>query len=196
MNLILLLAILPFLSHILTSPTKSRYARLALRFHLSTQAKDLLLARLSLVLQIIGFVFLGVSARRSPARDTDSETAIPIFLAMTGLMVFTLGTGFSSLCRSLITTLVDRQHVARLYAVIAVIETLGALIVAPMLAVLYAWGLRLSDNGKNQGYLGLPYLGLVVLNFLAGGGVMWVRLPKRNDDLGEHNEVEPVHDEL
>lgn len=142
-NLILFLAILPLVSHILTSPTKNRYVPQALRFNLSTQAKDLLLARLSIILQIVGVSFVGLSAFRSPAGSDDGETAFPILLAIMGLIVFTFGTGFSALCRSLITALVDEQHVARLYSIIAVVETIGSLIMAPMLAGLYAWGLRL-----------------------------------------------------
>jgi hypothetical protein len=195
-NLILFLAILPFLSHILTSPTKSRYIPQALRFNFSTQAKDLLLARLSLVLQIVGVSFVGLSAFRSPASGIDSETVFPILLAITGLIVFALGMGFSALCRSLITTLVDQQHVARLYAVIAVVETIGSLIMAPMLAGLYAWGLRLSGHGKNQGYLGLPFLGLVVLNTVAGGGVMWVRISKKVDLASEEGEADSTNKAL
>ncbi len=65
-----------------------------------------------------------------------------IELTVFGFMVWTLGTGFTSLTRSIITTLVDQQHIGRLYAAIAVVETIGALAAGPILQTLYTWGLK------------------------------------------------------
>jgi hypothetical protein len=81
-----------------------------------------------------------------------------------GLIVYTLGTGFQPVVRSLITHLVESHHasnksdIGRLYALISVIEGLGSLIAGPGMA----WAFRLGIN-LGEGWLGLPFaLGAVL----------------------------------
>jgi hypothetical protein len=133
-NIILFLAILSGISYILTSLSRSAYSILGLCFHLSTTSKDLILVCISLIIQITDAFLLAVSAFPSAISDSGQETVIPITLAIGGLVIYTLGLGFENFCRSLITTLVDQQHVVRLYAVMSVIDTLGSSITAPGLA--------------------------------------------------------------
>ncbi len=70
------------------------------------------------------------------------------------------------LTRSLITTFVDSHHVGRLYAAIAVVETVGALAAGPSLAALYTLGLRMKGP-----WVGLPFFCLAVITAIAGVGV-------------------------
>lgn len=82
------------------------------------------------------------------------------------MIVWTLGAGFSSLTRSLITTLVDQQHVGRLYAAISIVETTGMLVAGPIMAGLYALGLKWGGVWQ-----GMPFLCLAVIAVVAGVAV-------------------------
>lgn len=140
-NIILLLAILPGLSIYLTE-----------HLHFSSKAKDLSLARYSVTMLVIGALIFAASPT--------------IGLALFGLVIYTLGGGFAPLTRALITTLVDKEHIARLYAAIAVVEVTTALAAGPSIATLYAAGLKLKGP-----WLALPYYALTIICFLAGLGV-------------------------
>ena len=102
-------------------------------------------------------------------------------------MVYTLGTGFPPIIRSLVTFLVESHHesktsdVARLYAIISVLEGIGSLLagpgilaiisvvggigsvlVGPGLAWAFRWGLSLGES-----WFGLPYLFATILFAIA-----------------------------
>ncbi|EQL35001.1 hypothetical protein BDFG_03221 [Blastomyces dermatitidis ATCC 26199] len=83
-------------------PTVSRYLTLNRRY--STTTKDLILSRYSITMYTIGALFLGL--------------APTIATMITGLVIFTLGSGFNSLNLSLVATYVEPQHIARLYSVV------------------------------------------------------------------------------
>jgi len=153
-NLILLLLILPGLSNLL------------LRIHLTSRGKDLLIARVSIVLLAGG----GLIIAASPT----------IGLTISGLIIFTLGMGFFAICRSLVTSCVDQQHVARLYAALAVIEACGSFAAAPLFAALYNVGL----NWKGA-WIGLPFYGLTIMCGFAAIGVYLVRLSPAKDGVDE-----------
>jgi hypothetical protein len=140
-NIILLLVLIPLISRFLIN-----------RLGLSSKGKDLCLARSSALFLAAGSIFLAAS-------DT-----IP--LTILSLVIWTLGTGFASLTRSLITTLVDQAHVGKLYAAITIVETLGALIAGPFLNWLYKVGL-----GKGGMWVGMPFYCLAVVCGVAGTGV-------------------------
>jgi hypothetical protein len=195
-NVILFLAILPGVSYILTSSSSTAYSLPGFRFNLSTASKDIILARFSLVVQITGLFLLAVSAFSSPIGYANQESILPLILAIGGVIVYTLGMGFSAFCRSLISTLVDREHIARLYAVLSIIDTVGTSITGPALAWLYSWGLKLSRKGERNGYLGLPYWGAMVLTAIAGGGIMWVKAPERKDDTVEEENIRTAESDL
>jgi len=141
-NLILLLAILPGTSYYLTE-----------HLHFSSKEKDLHLGRVSAILLVIGSLLVGWSPN--------------IVLTISGLVVTTLGTGFVSLVRALITTLVDKEHVGRLYAAIAVVETTTALLAGPTVAGLYSLALKLKGW-----WIGLPFFGIATI-YLMGGLAIW-----------------------
>jgi len=159
-NITLLIAILPGLSHLLLS-----------RLHFTSKAKDLLLARSSVIFLIIGAILMGL--------------APTVGVGICAMIVWTLGLGFTSLTRSLITTLVDQQHVGRLYAAISIVETTGMLIAGPTMAGLYAIGLKWG-----RGWQGLPFLCLAVISTIAGVAVWSFGLLTR-----ERGVVEVVSDQ-
>ncbi|TGO27295.1 hypothetical protein BPAE_0044g00300 [Botrytis paeoniae] len=137
-QIILFLLILPFLSK-----TMITY------FRIPSSKKDLHLARASILILTLGSFLIALAP------------TLP--LAILGMAVFTLGAGYVSITRSLITTLVDRQHKGQLYAAVAVVETTGRLIAGPGFAQLYIVGLRLKGI-----WVGLPFFGLSLICGLAG----------------------------
>ena len=160
-NIILLLGIIPLISHIL-----------AKRFHYSPKAKDLLLAQVSAIFLVAGAAIVAASPN--------------VVFTIFGLLTWTMGTAFTSLCRSLITTLVDKQHVGRLYSVIAMVETVGGLIAGPSLAGFFALGLKWKGL-----WIGLPFFAVAAITLIAGFGVWCFGCLTRNSD----TEDLPYHDE-
>ncbi|KAL3428495.1 MFS multidrug transporter [Phlyctema vagabunda] len=126
-NVVLFVLILPFFTWMLST-----------KFELGSQRKDLWLARVSILFLPTGFIMIGLA--QTPG------------VAGLGLMITTLGTGYSSLVRSLVTSMTEPHHVARLYTAVTVFDTLGSLISGPILAVLYQWGMRLGG-----GWIGMPF---------------------------------------
>jgi hypothetical protein len=195
-NIVLYLAILPGVSFILTSSSKTAYSIPGLRFNLSTASKDLALARFSLITQIMGIFLLALSAFSFPFGDSNQEGLFPLVLVIGGLIVYTLGIGFNAFCRSLISTLVNQEHISRLYAVLSIIEIIGASINGPALAWLYSLGLKLSRKGERNGYLGLPFWGAMVLTAISGGGIMWVKAPEQKNDSAEEENIRTAGGDL
>lgn len=160
-NIILFAGIIPGLSHILME-----------RLHYSSKEKDLALARLSVSLLVLGSLFIAFGST--------------IDFTILGIIIITLGTGFITLVRSLITTLVDKEHVGRLYAAVAVVETFTSLIASPTLATLYAIGLKWKGP-----WLGLPFFGAAVIFFLGGLGV-WcfscLKIPQEEMPYGDDED--------
>jgi hypothetical protein len=158
-NIVLLLIVLPSLSYYLTE-----------RLHFSSKAKDLSLARYSAVMLFVGALTFSASPT--------------IGLTVIGLVIYTLGEGFCSLTRSLITTFVDKEHVARLYSAIAIVEVITSLAVGPSIAALYTAGLKLKGP-----WLALPFYVLAFVCFMGGLGVWFFGL------LSKKQEEVPYGDE-
>lgn len=179
-NILLLLVILPILSHLLTSPlstNKSMFSFFSLRRGLTIPQKDLTLARGSIILLVIGACFIGLSAFRS---------TIAFTLTVSGVMIYTAGSAVPPICRSLLTSLAQPHHVAILYACISVVETIGALVCAPGLAWMYALGLRWakldSPSGGELAWLGLPFWGTALWILFYGGCAFIASVPTRGND--------------
>ena len=154
-NIVLLIGVLPLVSRILTQ-----------WFNLASKAKDLFLAQISVIFLIIGSTLIAASPT--------------ISLSIAGLVVWTLGTGFVPLCRSIITTLVDQQHIGRLYAAIAFVQVVAQLAAGPTLAASFSLGLKLRGP-----WVGLPYYLVAVMSLLAGVGLWTFRLLKDRKPDGE-----------
>lgn len=164
-NFALLLALLPGLSWYLIK-----------RLHFSPTEKDLFLVRFSVIVLVLGALLIGIS-------PTIVGTII-------GMIIFTLGTGTVALTRSLITSLVDQEHVGRLYAAIGLVETCGGLAAGPMLAGLYTLGLQLQGP-----WVGLPFLAVAVICSVGGVGIWGFgclnrRLSRERVPSGEEEEDE------
>jgi MFS family permease len=116
-NFFILVVIFPAIYSVFTS-----------RFGFSAAVKDLIITRGSLFFNIFGALFIALS----PA---------PGFLIM-AVIIYSFGNGFSAAVRSLITSLVRADQVSRLYAVLAILDTIGSLVSGPMLSEAYSWGLH------------------------------------------------------
>ncbi|KAE8392302.1 major facilitator superfamily domain-containing protein [Aspergillus alliaceus] len=129
------------------------------RLSLPEARKDLLLARISILMLSLGFFIVAWSPT--------------VVGAMAGFVITTLGKGYGNLVRSLVTGFVPGRFLGRVYTGITVVETCGILVSGPWFAELFRVGLRLEGW-----WLGLPFvvaggLGVVV------AGVVW------GVDLGE-----------
>ncbi|KAI1779475.1 hypothetical protein F4818DRAFT_141652 [Hypoxylon cercidicola] len=155
-NIVLLLILLPACSSLLLSRR--------MPFRLTSTTKDLLLARISVVLLISGALLPATSSKGS-------------FVA--GLVVFTLGTGFSAQCRALILALVDSEHAARLSSLITIFDAYSSLWAGPSLTQLFTEGNKLKEY-----WLGLLYIGVAFLCSLAAAAIFSVI----------SNSVSPVKD--
>ncbi|KAM0707094.1 hypothetical protein Q7P35_006425 [Cladosporium inversicolor] len=132
-NILLLFLLLPFLSNLLT---RSR--------GFCAQRTDLWMSRASMASWALGWLVFGLS---------------PTLLSATaGMGISALGSGSFFLIRSLLTPLVPAHNVARLYSLISVVDTLGAMLGAPLLAGLFNWGLRVGGYG-----VGMPFYFLGML---------------------------------
>ena len=124
---LLLFIILPYLSGVMME-----------RYHLSGPRKDLYLVRISLVFIVVGWTFVGLSPN------------IPIVTIC--LALASLGQGFPLVLRSFLTALVPSHHIARVYSVVSIIDTVGMMVGSPMLASLFKRGLALGGA-----WIGLPF---------------------------------------
>ncbi|KAF3902981.1 hypothetical protein ABW20_dc0105296 [Dactylellina cionopaga] len=138
-----ILFLLPFISKYLTS-----------KLGVSSQRKDLLIAQVSVVLFAVGWYIVGLAP------------TLP--LAIIGLVVYVLGSGFSGSVRSLASSYVEPHHQARLSSFIAIMMTVGSLVGSPLLAWLYSLGV----SSGNPFWFGLPFVALAVV-FTMIGFALW-----------------------
>ncbi|KAI1489774.1 major facilitator superfamily domain-containing protein [Biscogniauxia mediterranea] len=136
----------------------------------SEHHRDLSLALWSYAILVLGAVVLGASPRLGGF----------VF----GLALTALGSGFGSLSKSLMSLYVDAGQRSRLFSLVGVVEVLGSAYAHPMLAGLFALGMRLGG-----GWIGLPYYGLAVLVAACGSLLLFVRLPESAAGEGEQPEL-------
>ncbi|KAF3811975.1 Efflux pump ustT [Colletotrichum gloeosporioides] len=105
----------------------------------SARVKDFLLSRLSIVFIMICFAVLVLAP------------SIPVVVV--GLAFYTLGNGFSSFARSLLSSLVEKNMVGTLFTTLSMMDTLGSLLAGPIVARTFSWSMRLDGIWK-----GLPYV--------------------------------------
>lgn len=70
-----------------------------------------------------------------------------------GLVIISLGGGYNVLIRSLLTSIVEANHVGTLYNTIAVTETVGLVIAGPLLSASFRRGLEMGGA-----WIGLPFI--------------------------------------
>jgi hypothetical protein len=115
--------------------------------HLPTHWADLWLSRGSLLLMTLSFFVLAVSAQ--PA------------LLVLGLLIYNLGTGYTASMRSVAIHVVGGQaspDVGKLMSLIAITESISAMIAGPLLNEMFKWGIDMGEA-----WLGLPFAGTCVM---------------------------------
>lgn len=75
--------------------------------------------------------------------------------------------------RSLVTSFVHADQVSRLYAVIAIIETLGALVLNPLISKSFSWGMDLGGI-----WSGMSFILAGAMTLILGLPVWIIRPPK------------------
>ncbi|KAJ5908192.1 hypothetical protein N7495_000874 [Penicillium taxi] len=88
-----------------------------------------------------------------------------------GIVIFGLGSSFTVTARTLVTSLVDAEHISTVYATISTISSLGMLVAGPLLAFTFHMGMALGDL-----WVGMPFLFAAVLYALTVFGVSSVKL--------------------
>lgn len=122
--------------------------------------RDLIMCRGSNALYMVGWSLVGV--------------APTIGLFVVANILSTLGYGTTFLARSFVTSLVSKSDVGKLYAALSLVETVALMGGGPILAAVWAWGLRIGGFA-----VGLPFF---VVSVLWGGNciLVWlVRLTKQ-----------------
>lgn len=133
--------------------------------------RDIVIARGCATMTLLAAVVLGLAP------------AIPVFLF--GLALLALGSATFSLIRSLMSLYVDPKHRSRLFGLVGMVEIVGQIYAQPMLAELFALGMRLGG-----GWIGLPYFGLAMLMALVTVLLFFVRVSSK---VKEPEEQEDVH---
>ncbi|KAH7115880.1 MFS transporter-like protein, partial [Dendryphion nanum] len=111
-------------------------------FRLSTHRADIWLARASIVITTLAFFIMGIAAE--PA------------LLIIGILIFNFGTGYNAAMRSIAIHVAGGQSspdIGMLFAVIAIMESLGAMVAGPLLASTFEWGIE-----KGGPMIGLPFI--------------------------------------
>ncbi|KAK4135842.1 MFS general substrate transporter [Trichocladium antarcticum] len=128
------------------------------RLGMSAVAKDLMLARWSGVVQIVGGLVIAAATNG--------------WLFSVGLTWFALGSGMSSLIRSLLNALVEEHHVGTVNSLVGFLETSGLMVAGPLLAKSLSVGLALGGA-----WIGLPFV-VAALLFTVATAILWTfRLP-------------------
>jgi PCFT/HCP family folate transporter-like MFS transporter 1/3 len=156
--------LLPGLTKLLSSP----------RARMSAYQRDLFLARGSAIFLVVGLVLI---------------SGPNLGFVISGLVVFTLSSGISPLCRSLVTNFFEPKQTSRLFTLIGIIETVITLPCGPLLAWAFSTGMRLRGF-----WYGLPFLFLALFGVGAFVALFLLRAPEsitvtivRPDDEETHN---------
>lgn len=148
---LLLFVILPYLSNMVMQ-----------KFQLSGPRKDLYLVRVSLGFIVVGWTMVGFSPN------------IPIVAI--SLAISALGQGFALLLRSFLTSLVPAHHIARVYSIISIVDTIGIMAGSPLLAGLFKRGLALGGA-----WIGLPFYFTALIGFMFFLLLLGIRLRKSEE---------------
>ncbi|GAB1311559.1 hypothetical protein MFIFM68171_01769 [Madurella fahalii] len=128
------------------------------RLGISGAAKDLWLARWSGIAHIVGSLIIAAAANG-------------LFFSF-GLVWFALGSGISSLVRSLLNALVEERHVGTVNTLVGLMEMVGLAVAGPLLAKSLSVGLNLGGP-----WIGLPFI-TAGLFFMISTTILWAfRLP-------------------
>lgn len=159
-KVVVLTVILPALGAMLTSQRRP----FGLGF--SSSKKDIVLSRWGCLFSTLGFTLIGFAP------------TIPTFVI--SLLIMTLGYGTQALCRSLMTTLVRKDEVAKLFSVLSLVTTFGSSLGGPVGAALLQQGLAIGGLGT-----GLPFWVAGGLNAILGVLLCCVWVDKRPEETSD-----------
>lgn len=146
-NIVLFVAVFPYASHVLTKT-----------FRMPAKSKDLLMARWTGAVGAAGAFFIALSTG-------------PILFAFS-LVFFAFGSGFSSVLRSLLSTLVEQRHLAIVNSLVSYFDLVGALVAGPVLSKALSVGIEIGGF-----WVGLPFFTAGISLSLSTGLVWMYRLP-------------------
>lgn len=133
-------------------------ARLQERLGLDIPSRDLWLSRIAISCCPVGLFLIAASPNMAPM--------------VIGMIITAVSSGASSLVRSIITGIVEPERVSVLNGVINVVQAVGSLVSGPLLAELFALGLRLGNN-----WIALPF-DVAAASSLVSCAIVWlVSLP-------------------
>ncbi|GAM85640.1 hypothetical protein ANO11243_036470 [Dothideomycetidae sp. 11243] len=155
-NLLQLTVLLPWAS-----------SAIARRTQMTSQQRDLWLARRAILIFTLGAILMGISS--TP------------FLMLIGLPLFSFGTPYALLMRTLLASLVDERNSGALYNVIGLVETMGGIIAAPSMAQSMSAGFDLGGM-----WLGLPFLVVAAMSASCALVLAFVRLPDDRQRVRSH----------
>ncbi|KAL2262526.1 hypothetical protein VTK26DRAFT_1056 [Humicola hyalothermophila] len=128
------------------------------RLGMTGMGKDLWIGRWSGIVQIVGSLLVAVAAHGG--------------LFSFGLIWLALGSGMTSVIRSLLNALVEEHHVGTLNSLVSLMETVGMILAGPLLAKALSVGLNLGGA-----WMGLPFF-VAALLFVFATTILWTfRLP-------------------
>ncbi|CAK7200148.1 hypothetical protein SEUCBS139899_002838 [Sporothrix eucalyptigena] len=152
-NLLLLLIILPFATYALV-----RWERLLPTSAHTPLQRDLWVAQGSCAILILGSVLIGLSPNA------------PAMIA--GVVLYSLGTGYNIVLRSLLAALVQPEHLGTLFNTAGILDSVGAVVAGPLLAAALSEGIHLKGF-----WIGLPFLAAAGLFSIAMAVLTTARLP-------------------
>jgi MFS family permease len=135
------------------------------KFKYSSAEKDLFLARFSAALLAIGTMALGIS-ETSP-------------LAILSFIIFALGNAYTTVGRSLLTTIGRHDMAGTLLSAMNVSASLGAVVAGPIIAVTFDWGLKQGGI-----WVGAPLFAVAFLYMLTFGFVCMFSVPDEEEEPG------------
>jgi hypothetical protein len=93
-------------------------------------------------------------------------------LTQTGIVVYCFGSGYNVIVRGLLASGVESTHLGAVFNAAGVLESIGALVAGPLLAISFRVGLRLEGI-----WIGLPFMAAAGLFSVATVMLFTLRLP-------------------
>lgn len=95
-----------------------------------------------------------------------------------GTFIFACGNGYIASTRSLLTSFVHADQVSRLYAILAIMTTIGNMITSPLLSKAFGWGMGLGGS-----WSGMAFVTVAALYAVLGAPLWIVRPPRAEEDI-------------
>ncbi|KAG2160618.1 hypothetical protein VTO58DRAFT_104841 [Aureobasidium pullulans] len=146
-------ALVGILIYLLILPRISSFLQHRMLF--SPLRKDLLLARTMGIILAIG-LFLAAGPT--------------LGCVLSGLLLVTIGSSSTTICRSIAAHFVDSRHVASMYTFLNLLNTAGAILASPLLASTFVLGMKWGGDWQ-----GLPYFCLGVLGTVSAIALFLIR---------------------